>query len=608
MRFTLALLAILACPLLAVPHGYGQSGTGFDIDVRDRYVDAGDDIVLEWACDFSVVDYRGMPMDAYLVVVRNPTFHDTQMSVNELLSNAQSRDIFALSDKGLWVPAADYDGNPCFSDVVFGPEFSSGTLEIGTPESDAYDETLIFCATIVPAGTSLQDASAGRRAGGKDSPPGYWPVMVSQSVNVNSPAPTALQKLQGWFPANIKGMCYQPNPTDYFTPGPPVKYGNTDYYNIDFKALWGIDAASKTRTVHFPDNSTKSQGDLQTLKDMGVNLIRLYGWQSGHAGDTPWVDHEPFLAECDRLGIKVIVPIYIDYGDVSYGNIPFTVKMTKNHPCVVMYSVGNEISKNQAGGAPNPAWDLLRKFATRLKAVMAEQGATQLVISPTWPSTEAMDWFIKDSSAGFSVDAWAFNAYNPDQVKSVHDMASGRLIHGKPYFFSEFGTDAYNNATNLQDETTHQSDGQKALAAVKQYGDQGFGGCWFEWSDERSKGLDSTLGAGGGHDGTPTAPTYVSQVGGSIKTWEGGADQTVPAGSIGTCTYGWKVSTLWFADGVCNEGYLGLGYFRDATKTAKTVKLQAYPPGGGAYPYIYRVDDLYLRKLYTDFRNWSPKP
>lgn len=84
--------------------------------------------------------------------------------------------------------------------------------------------------------------------------------------------------------------------------------------------------------------------------------------------------------------------------------------------------------------------------------------------------------------------------------------------------------------------------------------------------------------------------------------------QTVPAGSKGTCTYGWKVSPSWFTDGVCNEGYLGLGYLKDAGKTAKTVKLEAYPAGGGKFPYLYRADDLYLRRFYTDFKAWSPKP
>lgn len=607
MRVALILCSTAASLLLSAPCAHAQYGAAFDIDVQDRYVDAGDDIVLRWTCDFSAVDFSGVPMDAYLALIVNPAFHDTELSLSDLLASVDSRAMFVLDDKGRWVSAAEYDGAPCFSNVVFTPAFSTGTLDLRTPESDLYDETFIFCATIMPAGTPLGAASVPKGPARKGTPPGYWPIDVSQSVNVASTGASALQKMQGWFPSNIKGICYQPNPTDYFTPGPPVKYGNTDYYNIDFKALWGTDGASKTRTVHFPDGSTKNQGDLQTLKDMGVNLIRIYGWQAGHGGDTPWVDHEPFLAQCDALGLKVIVPIYMDYGDVSYDNIPFTVQTTKNHPCVVMYSVGNEISQKMAGGADNPAWALMKKFAARLKQEMASQGATQLVISPTWPSTEAMNWFL-DPKNGIEVDAWAFNAYDPDQVKKVHDMASGRLISGKPYFFSEFGTDAYDTRTNLQNEAMHESDGQKALAAVKQYGDQGFGGCWFEWSDERNKGLDSTLGAGGGHDGTSPASTYVSQVGGSIKTYQGGPDQTVPAASVGTCTYGWKPSTLWFADGVGNEGYFGLGYLKDAGKTALTVKLMAYPSGGGAYPYIYRTDDLYLRKLYTDFKAWSPKP
>lgn len=592
--FIVSVFAVLTVFSLINSHNANAQTEGaFTVDAQQRYVGTGNDIGLSWACDFSVADFSNRPMDVYLAAIKGPALHDQQINLGELMPQVDQEYLFLMANGGRqWLPLTGWRKNPTYSNVTFSQSFNSGTINIPTASGVA-EGMWVFCATLVPSGKPLSSS---------------WPIVLTETVTVGTSGQGVVGKMEGWFPKNIKGMCYQPGPTDYYVPGTPVKYGNTDFANSDFKALWGTDGTGKTRTVHFPGDTTANQGDLQTMKDMGVNLVRIYGWQSGNDGTNPWVDHHPFLDECDKLGIKVIVPIWMDYSDDSYNNISWTVSRTKDYDCVVMYSVGNEISQTVAGGGANPAWDLMKKFVTKLKEVMSEKGATkQLIICPTWPSEEAMGWFL-DPSNGIPADVWAFNAYDPNQVNNIHGMASNRLVHGKPYFFSEFGVDAYNTNTNLQVEGMQKTGGNSAMQAVAQSGNQCFGGCWFEWSDERNKGLRSSLGAGGGADGTSPASTYVSQIGGNIDTYVGGPTEPVPAGSIGTCTYGWTVCKDWFADEVANEGYFGMCYFADTGKTAETVKLEAYPPGGGKFPYIYRVDDLYFRSLYNDYKSWNPKP
>ncbi len=391
----------------------------------------------------------------------------------------------------------------------------------------------------------------------------------------------------------IKGMAYQPTPTDYFVPA-PVKYGNTDFYNSDFQALWGADAKGVTRTVHV-GGETKHQGDLQTLHDMGVNLVRLYSWQ-GMAG---WVDHSPFLDECDRLGIKVIVPIFVT-GDSSttsqfYKNIESIINETSGHSSVAFYSIGNEISPS----AEPDVFQTIKVYADRARALLDQKGAKQMIISPTWGSVEARGWF---TSHKVAIDAWAFNVYDPDTINGLARVIKDKTLDGKPVFFSEYGVDAFNNATSLQDETMQAKAAAELITPIYANLDKFWGGTWFEFSDERWKGLDKNE-AGGQADRTATASTYLNQAGGSYPTSVGGSVLTIPAQYVGACTYGWRVG--WTPDKVMNEGYFGMGYLSYSGKEAQTVK-NGESRNYQNYPWIYRVDDLHLRAVHetlkTQFR------
>jgi hypothetical protein len=112
----------------------------------------------------------------------------------------------------------------------------------------------------------------------------------------------------------LKGMCYAPFPKGY----DPSNANNTciwfgsDIATYNIKPLWG-DSFSP---VDGPDVGKVFTGrnDLKNLSDLGVNLIRLYDWDSRN-------NHTPFLDYCHSLGIQVLVPVS-NYNLGAFGTPP----------------------------------------------------------------------------------------------------------------------------------------------------------------------------------------------------------------------------------------------------------------------------------------------
>ena len=152
-----------------------------------------------------------------------------------------------------------------------------------------------------------------------------------------------------------KGMCYQPMPfyvdpehrTQPYSPAiantTRIFFGSDIAYNC-MEPLWGTSFTSQSGTTY------RGRGDLQTLKNMGVNLVRLYDWE-------PRNYHKRFLDRCNTLGIKVLVPVsnYFLKPDQGYPNrrnlIPGLIGSFSNgeandgtdyHPAIAGIIMGNE--------------------------------------------------------------------------------------------------------------------------------------------------------------------------------------------------------------------------------------------------------------------------
>lgn len=141
-----------------------------------------------------------------------------------------------------------------------------------------------------------------------------------------------------------KGSAYQAFGQGY---NPSTANNSYIYFGSDIArrqtgSLWGTESHLRQPCAEHCRN------DLQTLKDMGINLIRLYDWD-------PRNDHSQFLDYAHSLGLKVVVPIsnwlpeqneatwdqqvpaYFEYG--NFGNRA----ETDWHPAVAGVIISNEL-------------------------------------------------------------------------------------------------------------------------------------------------------------------------------------------------------------------------------------------------------------------------
>ncbi len=139
-----------------------------------------------------------------------------------------------------------------------------------------------------------------------------------------------------------KGVCYQPFPAPYdpsMANTTCIFFGSDIAYN-PMAPLWGTSYTSSTGSM-----CAHCRNDLQTLKEMGVTLIRLYDWEPRNL-------HLNFLNYCASLGIQVLAPISNYFLLAGFPNrnalIPQLIASFSNesktdyHPAIAGIIIGNE--------------------------------------------------------------------------------------------------------------------------------------------------------------------------------------------------------------------------------------------------------------------------
>jgi len=313
----------------------------------------------------------------------------------------------------------------------------------------------------------------------------------------------------------IRGMAYQPTPSDYQPCGCGV-YFDTDFFNDDFSHLW--------------DDANGGRGDLQAMAEqLHVNFLHLYNWN-------PQRNHLAALNKAVALGIKVAVPIsnfFVDPGQdpnaaADIENIMREVYVdqqgnpsTVPHPAVAMILVANEPERGLNNASPsNPDRWQPPVVAAIASTRQAEQniGATGLL-----PVSVPFS---------FEVDNYDTNANNPGGLPAVGQnnsliaalnaapalgsdfvktrfIASGntqsdgafmgdwipqftQAIPNTPLWFPEQGTGVALSCTGYQNCTP--SEQQQAIFNADQFAatkpntaDVVLGGAQFEWVDETWK-------------------------------------------------------------------------------------------------------------------------
>jgi beta-galactosidase len=163
---------------------------------------------------------------------------------------------------------------------------------------------------------------------------------------------------------------------------------------------------------------------VEQLQSMGSNA-----WRSAHNPPA-----QALLEACDALGMLMIVEARINSSEPeAMAQLERIVRRDRNHPCVILWSVGNEEphAKTERGAHIS---------AEMVRAVRA--------LDPTRPTTQAFDNSF-DQGATKVVDVIGFN-YRTDQMADFHAKEPDRPILG-----TETGSTVATRGAYPNDEARH---------------------------------------------------------------------------------------------------------------------------------------------------------
>jgi hypothetical protein len=193
--------------------------------------------------------------------------------------------------------------------------------------------------------------------------------------------------------------------------------------------------------------------DIPVMKAMGVNTVRLF-MDPGLPGDPNLtVPGLTVLDELYRYGLSVIMTV--DSANNSVSRIQPVVNHYKNHPAILMWSLGSEWSLNRF-------WKP-QQFPTVDSAAVAIESAAQLVkaADASHPVVSSYGTMVNApnrieayvNQICPSIDVWSFNEYQGPGFSRLFDR--WRFISTKPMFLGEFGIDAYDSVAQREDQATH---------------------------------------------------------------------------------------------------------------------------------------------------------
>ena len=182
---------------------------------------------------------------------------------------------------------------------------------------------------------------------------------------------------------------------------------------------------------------------LKQLKEIGCNAIRL--------------SHYPFAPMvydiCDELGLYVSNEIFDEwnrgqewgYSESPYGKMPYSyyrffdqwhetdlrnmIRRDRNHACVIMYMLGNEIPNQRIKG---------KEIARELIGITREE-------DPSRPVTAACDFFVGANAYGF-MDLFDIAGYN--YIDRIHKDSLYLAEHARYPDRILLGTETYHNPMN----------------------------------------------------------------------------------------------------------------------------------------------------------------
>ncbi|MBP7216796.1 MAG: hypothetical protein KBA46_05880 [Candidatus Omnitrophica bacterium] len=256
-----------------------------------------------------------------------------------------------------------------------------------------------------------------------------------------------------WSPATMAPPS-GPNPKD--PAGFSVPYGFFfDWYGRDPQGNEVMQYWLKNQLVEYA-------WDLPIIKDLGANTVRIYHSLGSSVENYNDVAQQllPVLNECYRNNIMVVMTVAMSRQDLETKKYLSVVNAFKDHPAVLMWTIGNEWNLNRFYNFP---WDrdaaaaLVEQAAQEIKALDAHHPVCSILgdsfVEVNLGGDCLSPWVIKDIvQACPSVDVWGLNIYRGSdfidndgndvfvQWKNIWQEIG---LPSKPFFFSEFGTDSF---------------------------------------------------------------------------------------------------------------------------------------------------------------------
>jgi len=340
---------------------------------------------------------------------------------------------------------------------------------------------------------------------------GIGAVVLAPRIASSLQARQAKALVDLWPASLYKGMCYSafPAPYDPSTANTTCIFFGSDVAYNPMEPLWGKGFTSASRT-RFP-----GRDDLQTMKLMGVTLVRLYDWE-------PRNIHLDFLNYCDQLGIKVLAPVsnyFLIRGqgfEMRETHIPNLIRSYRNaagtdyHPAIAAIIMGNEphignkfgvdeavaftqdwvrieqqqfsgfslprighpVDFGKRGHEPYPQWEFWTSLLGRLAGTTIRELQNRLFLAPQ-PQNDASYLFDNAEGSGMGYVQLTYNRFH------------------KPLLFTELGNSRSRFDRQSQRWVPNPNylevvDGQltRSIAYAAQHPEQLKGICYFQFDDK----------------------------------------------------------------------------------------------------------------------------
>jgi hypothetical protein len=252
------------------------------------------------------------------------------------------------------------------------------------------------------------------------------------------------------------------------------------------------------------------KADFALIRAMGANTIRLHSMPT----DTKMLD------AAYEYGLYVIITATVAWNkdfnvqanrDQVLSDLTIAVNKWKDHPALLMWLMGNEVNIHTTSLT---AWySLLNECARKVHEL---EGLNHHPVTSAESEIDDLGSAVnKSDDANMpDLDVWAVQVYRGMTTGFDAMFGTYATKSSKPLILTEFGCDAYNTATNAEDEISQAETIKGQLNIIETHlsaakaTEECIGSCIFQWADDWSKNQWGAVNSTHDTSGTWNSPNY----------------------------------------------------------------------------------------------------